>query len=108
MTLTPLAIHCPHCGSLDVFYSCSPACCFNHVCSKCYTTFEPVTLRVGEIEIDRNAVPEDPESTAPTAPCARCGEHKLFTIAEGPESGKSVCVACNALLTLEMTEVSPG
>jgi hypothetical protein len=107
MTLIPLSIACPECGSLDVFYSCNPSCCFNHVCSKCYTTFEPVTTKVGELELDHTLVPPDPEPTAPTAACVRCGEHKLFAI-EGVEIGSLVCVSCNALLTLEITEVSPG
>jgi len=108
MTFRPLAIPCPECGSLDVVYSCTPSCCFNHVCSKCYTTFEPVTERVGELQIEPGAIPADPDPTAPTAACVRCGEYKLFTIADGPESGKLICVSCKALLKLEVTEVSRG
>ena len=77
MTLQPLVIACPQCGSTDVFYSCEPKCCFNHVCSNCRTTFEPFTTRVGEVTEDF-AVPPELEPTAPAAPCARCGEARVF------------------------------
>ncbi len=109
MTLAPLSIQCPQCGSSDVVYSCKPDCCFNHVCSKCYTTFEPVTTKVGELKGDVGPMPPDPDPTAPTAACARCGETKLFAVVEaGTPSGRLLCVSCKALLALELSEVSPG
>jgi hypothetical protein len=109
MTLAPIAIACPQCGSGDVVYTCKPDCCFNHVCSKCYATFEPVTARVGELTADLGALPPDPDASAPTAACARCGETRLFTIRDGTgPASQLVCVSCKALLTLELTEVSPG
>jgi hypothetical protein len=109
MTLAPLAIPCPRCGSADVVYSCKPDCCFNHVCSQCYTTFEPVTTRVGEFAGELGVLPPDPDPAGPTAACARCGEIKLFAIADGdPLSPRLLCVSCRALLTLELSEVSPG
>ena len=43
MKTRKLEIACPQCGSKEVFYSCTPGCCFNHVCSDCGTTFEPAT-----------------------------------------------------------------
>ncbi len=105
MTLAPLTIPCPQCGSNDVLYSCKPDCCFNHVCSKCYTTFEPVTTRVGELKGEIGAIPTDPDPTGPTAPCARCGEWKLFVISDGDSPGQVLCVSCKALLTLGLENV---
>ena len=110
MTLAPLAVACPKCGSTsDVVYSCKPECCFNHVCAKCYTTFEPVTHRVGQLTGELGPLPPDPDPTAPTAACARCGESKLFAVmGNDAGSGQLVCVSCKALLTLELSAVSPG
>jgi hypothetical protein len=108
MTLAPIVVACPQCGSNDIFYSCKPECCFNHVCNACYTTFELATTRVGEFQ---NAfdVPPDPDSTAPTAPCARCGECKIFALGEPPGAPQQyLCVSCQALLTLEITNVVKG
>lgn len=103
MTLAPLAFKCPQCGSADVIYSCSPSCCFNHVCSQCYSTFEPETERVGEYAGDAGPLPElDP--AGPTAPCARCGEHQLFTVSDpSVPPGQVFCAACHALLTVRLT-----
>ena len=111
MTLTPLAVSCPQCGSADIVYSCKPECCFNHVCNHCYTTFELETRKVGELN-EEFATPPDPDPSGPTAPCARCGEARVFAIgqpAEAPASSPQyVCAACKALLTLQVTEVTPG
>jgi len=99
-----LDIACPQCGSAEVFYSCTPNCCFNHVCSNCGTTFEPVTTAAGGMLA--GLVPPDPlpDATDPTAECARC-----FSIAVWmTEEGTPVCGKCGALLTVELTEVSPG
>lgn len=109
MTLAALTIACPQCGSSDVVYSCKPDCCFNHVCSKCYTTFEPVTTRVGEFAGEIGPLPPDPDTAGPTAACARCGEIRLFAISDcDPGSPRLLCLSCKALLTLELSEVSPG
>jgi hypothetical protein len=108
MTLAPLEVTCPQCGSHDVFYSCKPECCFNHVCNKCYTTFELETTRVGEFKGEFQAPPES-DPTQPTAPCARCGEWKIFAIRDGENSpSQLVCVDCRALLTLHLTNIEPG
>ena len=103
VALTPLSFACPKCGSTDVFYSCSPSCCFNHVCSQCYATFEPETTRVGEFNGELGPIPEV-DTTGPTAPCARCGEYRLFRIVEGVPRDQVLCVSCRALLTLELVE----
>ena len=58
MKTSKLAIACPQCGSKDVFYSCTPNCCFNHVCSDCGTTFEPATTSKGRVVT--GVVPPDP------------------------------------------------
>lgn len=102
MILTPLAFNCPKCGSADVVYSCTPSCCFNHICGQCYATFEPKTARVGEYTGETGPLPEV-DSAGPTAPCARCGEHRLFgAIDERVPAGRLLCVSCGALLTLEL------
>ena len=108
MILTPITISCPQCGSTDVVYTCKPECCFNHVCNHCYTTFELETTRVGEVK-EEFQVPPEPDSSAPTAACARCGDVKVFAIREGQTSAsRYVCASCKALLTLGLTGISPG
>ena len=108
MTLAPLEVTCPQCGSHDVLYSCKPDCCFNHVCNNCYTTFELETARVGEFKGEFR-VPPEPDSTQPTAPCARCGEWKVFAIQDGENKlSQLVCIDCRALLTLQLTNIEPG
>jgi hypothetical protein len=105
MTLIPISVVCPQCGSGDVLYSCKPECCYNHVCNHCYTTFELETTRVGEVTENFEISPE-PDSSAPTAPCARCHEPRVFAIAGS--TPQFVCAACKALLTLKYTEIAPA
>ena len=108
MTLSPITIPCPNCGSTDVFYSCKPECCFNHVCNQCYTTFELETTRVGEVT-EEFVPPSDLDPTSPTAPCARCGECRVFALTRPQEPAPAyVCAACRALLTLALTNVVKG
>jgi DNA-directed RNA polymerase subunit RPC12/RpoP len=78
-----LEIPCPVCGSKDVFYSCTPNCCFNHVCAECGTTFE---------------------AADPTAECVKCTSTAVYLT----ETNDLVCSKCGALLELEITEVAPG
>jgi hypothetical protein len=103
----PLEIACPTCGARDVFYSCTPNCCFNHVCAGCGTTFEPATRRaaVGRPPA-ANVVPPDPlpDATAPTAACACCESTAVYS--DG--GGALVCGRCGAWLVLELTEIHPG
>jgi len=110
MVLTPIVVACPHCGSTsDVTYSCKPECCFNHVCAQCYTTFELVTRRIGEVTDDLGPLPPDPDSSNPTAACARCGECRIFAICDGPTpSQQYLCVSCKTLLALDYSEIAPG
>jgi DNA-directed RNA polymerase subunit RPC12/RpoP len=99
-----LQIACPSCGSNEVFYSCTPNCCFNHVCAECGTTFEPLTrVRGGAVTA---VTPPDPlpEAADPTAACARCDSTAVYLA----EDGLPVCGKCGALLELEITEVAPG
>lgn len=104
MPARKLEIACPLCGSHEVFYSCTPNCCFNHVCAGCGATFEPVTSATGGT-LPGVAPPDPPpEATDPTAACARCESTAVYTT----DDGSLVCTDCGALLTLELTEVAPG
>lgn len=104
MKTRKLAIDCPVCGSKDVFYSCTPNCCYNHVCADCGTTFEPITRAKGGTA--REVVPPDPlpEAADPTAACAKCDSIAVYMA----EDNTLVCARCGALLNLEITEVAPG
>ena len=99
-----LEIPCPQCGSSDVFYSCTPNCCFNHVCGDCGTTFEPATVAQGGAVT--GVVPPDPapDATDPTAECVRCTSTAVYMM----EEGGFVCGKCGAILALEITEIAPG
>lgn len=104
MKTRKLEIDCPVCGSRDVFYSCTPNCCYNHVCADCGTTFEPITkARGGTV---RDVLPPDPlpEAADPTAACAKCDSIAVYL----SDDNTLVCAKCGALLDLEITEVAPG
>jgi DNA-directed RNA polymerase subunit RPC12/RpoP len=99
-----LAIACPVCGSPEVFYSCTPNCCFNHVCAGCGTTFEPATVLAGGKA--SGIVPPDPlpEAADPTVACIKCDSTAVYM-----KDGETlVCSGCGLLLKLEITEVAPG
>ena len=99
-----LTIQCPQCGGTDVSYSCSPSCCFNHVCSDCYTTFEPITVATGG-RMAGGVPPEPlPEAADPTVACVKCDSTKVYMV--GAE--ELVCSSCGAVLKLELTEIAPG
>lgn len=104
MRTRKLAIACPVCGSAQVFYSCTPNCCFNHVCADCGTTFEPATTPAGGTL--PGAVPPEPlpEAADPIVACARCDSTAVYMT----DSGTLVCTRCGTLLNLEITEVCPG
>jgi DNA-directed RNA polymerase subunit RPC12/RpoP len=96
------ALRCPVCGSADVFYSCTPNCCFNHVCGACGATFEPVTAALaGSGSVD----PPDPlpDASDPTVECAKCQSTAVYQVEED-----LVCSKCGARLAVEYTEVSPA
>jgi len=107
MTLIPITVACPQCGSTDVFYSCNPSCCYNHVCNRCYSTFELETTCIGNVS-EVFDVPAEPEPTSPTAPCGRCHEPKVFAVEGAGLSSQFVCAACKALLTLAYVDIAPA
>jgi len=77
----------------EVFYSCTPNCCMNHVCSACGTTFEPETKPGGGFV--NGVIPPDPlpDSTDPTAECANMQfEPAVYAM----EDGGLVCGKCGA------------
>jgi hypothetical protein len=96
-----LEIACPVCASAEVFYSCTPNCCFNHVCAHCGATFEPVTVAKGSF--GSAVAPPDPlpDATDPTAACAKCDSTAVYIT----DHGLLVCGDCGALLELGFTEV---
>jgi hypothetical protein len=100
----PLRLECPTCHSVDVFYTCTPNCCFNHVCNDCRTTFEPMTQRLGETLAGIEAPDPLPDASDPTVACAVCDSTAVYLLADG----RLVCAGCGMLLRLEITEVSPG
>jgi len=99
-----LEISCPQCGSADVAYTCTPDCCFNHLCAGCGTTFEPATRATGRT-LSGVAPPDPlPESTDPTVACARCGATEVYAA----DDHAAVCARCGAVLEIELTEINPG
>jgi transcription elongation factor Elf1 len=99
-----LELACPVCGSAEVFYSCTPNCCFNHVCGACGATFEPATKRGGGVVRGLLAPDPPPEATDPTAECAACGSTSVCMA----EDGRVVCAKCGAALEIEYTAVAPA
>ena len=104
MQTRKLVLACPVCGSGEVFYSCTPNCCFNHVCADCGTTFEPATKLAGGARSGIVPPATLPEAADPTVACAKCDSTDVYMM-----EGKSlVCAKCGSLLTLEITQIAPG
>ncbi len=101
---TPLSLACPLCQSPDVFYSCTPNCCFNHVCSNCGATFEPVTKFAGGTKGGVEPPDPLPDASDPTVACVKCDSTAVYVLPDG----SLVCVKCGSLLELEITEVAPS
>jgi len=99
-----LSLACPVCQSCEVFYSCTPNCCFNHVCSDCGATFEPITKLAGGTQAGVEAPDPLPDASDPTVACIRCDSTAVYALADG----RLVCTGCGLLLHLEMTEVAPS
>ena len=99
-----LEISCPQCGSAEVSYTCTPNCCFNHVCAGCGATFEPVTRATGHTV--GGVVPPDPlpEPADPTVACARCESTEVYLT----PANVTVCAQCGAVLEVELTEIHLG
>lgn len=91
---SPLRLHCPDCGSLDIVYTCEPTCCFNHVCNACRAVFYPSTAATGRARADLTRQP-DPDSCAPTVACDRCRALAVYLVA-----GEPACTACGAILEI--------
>jgi hypothetical protein len=93
---------CPACGSNAVVYTCNPACCYNHVCDDCRTTFELETEYLGA-EVAGVEPPEvELDACDPTAECVRCQRPTVY------QAGvRFVCVSCLAALAIHFTEIAP-
>lgn len=101
-SLAPITLACPLCGSADVFYSCEPKCCFNHVCADCRASFEPVTRFTGAFRHGLQPPDPPPDSSDPTVACAKCESIAVYV-----DSDQAlVCTGCGAVLVLELTEIA--
>jgi hypothetical protein len=106
VTLRPLTVTCPSCGSSDVTYTCEPKCCFNHICATCYTTFELATETLGRTLSGFDAPVRERDCLAPTVACTRCDSIDVYLV-EDPDSasGQLLCAACHTLLTLKVEAI---
>ena len=107
MSLTTLQARCPRCQSADVFYSCLPSCCFNHICDECQSSFELSTfLLPSPAPIPPNPedgwLPPDRDSCSPTAPCAKCQGINVYQISGGEAL---LCLDCRSLLKITYENV---
>ena len=98
MRTRKLEIACPVCGSGQVFYTCTPNCCFNHVCADCGATFEPATRAAGGALSGIEPPDPLPDSTDPTAACAKCDSTAVYLT----DDGSALCGKCGALLVIEL------
>lgn len=103
MQTSKLTIACPVCASTAVYYTCTPNCCFNHVCGECGATFETVTTATGQTVSEVVPPVPLPEASDPTVACAKCDAITVYRAAE-----RLVCARCRAVLVLELTEIAPG
>ena len=102
MQTRKLELACPVCHSTELFYTCTPDCCFNHVCNQCGATFEPVTkLGGGSVS---GVIPPDPppDPSDPMVACRRCDSTAVYLAG----AGELVCAKCGALLEVEYTEIA--
>lgn len=102
--LEPLQAQCPVCGSDAVVYSCSPTCCFNHVCAECRASWQQGTELLATAPPAGIVPPASAESGGESyTPCARCSDPVLRL------SGTDdlYCPNCRVLLRLRCTAVQP-
>ena len=104
MRTRKLILACPVCASTDVYYTCTPNCCFNHVCGQCGSTFEPVTKSTGSRAAAVTPPDPLPEAGDPTVACAKCEAITVYRA----DDDSLVCAQCGTLLAVEFTEVAPG
>jgi len=100
----PPTIICPSCASADVVYSCTPDCCFNHVCADCHASFQLST----EAASDASGVTPPPpgdDSCAATAACALCRAIVSFASTWSAPAGKFRCPVCAGVLTLVLEKL---
>ncbi len=106
MTLRPLRIACPTCGSSDITYTCEPKCCFNHICATCYTTFELFTEALDRLLPGMEKPAEERDCLAPTVACGRCASIEVYVIDRGTGAqGDLICTDCHTLLRLGFAAV---
>src|SRR5215216_2535947 len=104
MKLSPLAIICPGCGSKEVVYSCTPDCCFNHVCGDCLNNFQLLTNDLGKTLRPVRVNADERDTCAPTVACARCESLEVYQLEDDQSpAGNLVCATCGALLDLEFS-----
>ncbi len=107
VTLTTVQARCPSCQSTEVFYSCSPNCCFNHVCSECQSSFElstsPLPGSGQGLDMDASGLPPEPDACSPTAPCAKCQGIRVYQLSGGETL---FCLDCRTLLKLGYENVA--
>ena len=109
MSLTTLQARCPSCQSTEVIYSCSPNCCFNHICSECQSSFELLTSPLPgsgpalNMDMDATGLPPEPDACSPTAPCAKCQGINVYQISGGEIL---FCLDCRSLLKLGYENVA--
>ena len=108
MTLHPLTVQCPTCGSADVTYTCEPHCCFTHVCGSCDTSFELCTQPLEGVIGALDKPSQERDSLAPTVACARCESLEVYAVErEGSLPQQLVCARCHTRLELVFTSVDP-
>lgn len=102
-------VRCPNCHSAAVVYSCTPNCCFNHVCDDCRSTFQLVTAKTGRFDRESAISPVEPASGDPTAACAACDSLNLAIVStSGENQATLVCGKCRAVLELAIEELAVG
>ena len=92
------------CSSSEVFYSCTPNCCFNHVCADCGATFEPETTLAGGTASGIVPPKPLPEAADPTVACVKCDSTAVYMT----DTELLVCSQCGRLLKLAIGEIAPG
>jgi len=102
--LEPIQARCPLCRSDAVVYSCTPTCCFNHVCAECRAVWQQGTELLPEAPPAGIVLPEGVDAAGESyTPCARCNDPVLQL------SGTDTlyCPNCRVLLRLRCTAVQP-